>query len=83
MRVVASALPRLGVVDNFDRFPGSADPAQLTTDSTNAALPFGSGAHAVVEVDDAVPESALIQELKPSVHLIRQCALPAADEDRV
>jgi len=35
-----------------------------------------------MEVDDAVPESALIQELKPSVHPIRQCALPAADKDR-
>ena len=35
-----------------------------------------------MEVDDAVLESALIQELKPSVDPIRQCALPAADKDR-
>jgi hypothetical protein len=46
-------------------------------------LPCGSGAHAVMEVDDAVSESALVQEVKPRVHLIRQRALAAADEDRV
>jgi hypothetical protein len=34
-------------------------------------------------VDDAAPESALVQELEPSAHLVRQRALAATDEDRV
>ena len=46
-------------------------------------LPCRSDADAVVEVDDAAPESALIQELKPRAHLVRQCALAATDEDWV
>ncbi len=42
-----------------------------------------SDADSVVEVAAAAPEPALIQELKPSAHLFRQCALAAADDDRV
>jgi hypothetical protein len=42
-----------------------------------------SDADAVVELYDAAAESALIQELKPSPHLGRQCVLAAPDEDRV
>jgi hypothetical protein len=44
--------------------------------------PCESDADAVVEVDDAAPESALIQKLEPSAHLVGQCALAATDEDR-
>lgn len=39
-----------------------------------AFLPCGSDADAVVEVDHTAPESELIQELKPSAHVVRQCA---------